>query len=209
MTEPARRDKIGLYGGSFDPIHAGHVEPVLEARRQLGLDRVYYLPTARPPHKPGRQFATSHARLTMVELALLDRPDLMVLPVELTPGEIAYTIDSVEYFREAFPTDELTLLVGGDSFVHFTGWRRWRDILEQARLGVLVRPGWELERVRAELPEALAELAAAGGVDFVDNRPVEISSTGLRDGFARGELPPAGAMHPLVVEYIQKYSLYR
>jgi len=201
--------EVALYGGSFDPIHSGHIEPVLEARRQLGLDRVYYLPTARPPHKPGRQFATSHARLTMVELSLLDQPDLMVLPVELTPGQVAYTVESVEYFRRAFPDDKLTLLVGGDSFVRFTSWRRWRDILRVARLAVLIRPGWELERLQAELPAPLAELAAEGGIDFVANQPVEFSSTQLREAFALGQEPPSGAMHPLVVEYIRKYSLYR
>ena len=75
---------IALFGGSFDPIHKGHIEPVLKAKRQLGLDRVVYLPTARPPHKPGRQFATSHARWTMVELALLGEPDLLVSPLELS-----------------------------------------------------------------------------------------------------------------------------
>lgn len=200
---------IGLYGGSFDPIHAGHIQPVLEAREQLGLDRVYYLPTARPPHKPGRQFATSHARLTMVELSLLDQPDLMVLPVELTPGEVAYTIDTIEFFHRTFPDDRFTLLIGGDSLVHFTSWRRWRDILTSVRLAVLVRPGWQLERVHEELPQELAELVAAGGIDFVANRPVKLSSTKLREAFARGEEPPGGALHPLVLDYIRKYSLYR
>ena len=201
--------KVALFGGSFDPIHNGHIAPVLEAKRQLDLDRVIYLPTARPPHKPGRQFATSHARWTMVELALLSEPDLLVSPLELTPGETAYTIDSVRHYRRLHSEDELILLIGGDSFARFTSWRRWDEILEAVRLAVLVRPGWELEGVRNRLDATLTELVAAGRVDFVENEPVGVSSTRLRETFARGERPPAEEVPALVVEYIRKYSLYR
>ncbi len=201
--------KIGLYGGSFDPIHSGHIRPVLEAREECGLDRVIYLPTAVPPHKPGRQFASAHARFAMVELALLAEPGLFVSAFELTRDRPAYTIDSVEHFRERFPEAAPHLLIGGDSFAALTTWRRWRDLVEAARLVVLVRPGWEIERTKSELPPELAELVRSDRVIFVGNRPVEVSSTELRQGFARGELPPPGSMPPLVVDYVRKYSLYR
>lgn len=201
--------KIGLYGGTFDPIHCGHILPVLEARERLGLGRVVYLPTAQPPHKPGRQFAAPHRRYLMVELALLDQEGLYVSPHELTLDRPAYTVDSVEYFHRKYPDDELVLLIGGDSFAKLTEWRRWADIVAIARPAVLMRPGWELERIRATLPGELESLVADGGVDFVANQPVEVSSTELRRILGRGEEPPPGVVPPLVVEYARKYSLYR
>lgn len=201
--------KLGLFGGSFDPIHRGHVRPVQDARRSLGLDRVIYLPTADPPHKPGVDFAPAYARFAMVELALLGEEGLYASPRELTPGRPAYAIDSVEAFRRDHPDAAIHLIIGSDSFAELPTWRRWRDLLAAARLVVLVRPGWELERIRGELEPELAELIAAGGVDWIADRPLDLSATGLRRLLARGEEPPPDALHPLVVDYIRKYALYR
>ena len=99
--------KIGLFGGSFDPIHRGHVEPVREARRRLGLERVIYLPTATPPHKPRRALAPALARFAMVELALLGEEGLYVSAHELTPERPAYTVETLEHFRRQMPEAEL------------------------------------------------------------------------------------------------------
>ncbi len=201
--------KLGLFGGSFDPVHAGHVLPVREARDRLGLERVIYLPTAQPPHKPGRQFAPAHARYSMVELALLDEPDLQVSALELTPGRTAFTIDTLEHFQAEYPDAELYLLLGGDSFAGLEGWKRWRDIVSLAKLVVLVRPGWEIERTRRGLSEALTGLAADERVHFLANPAVEVSSTRLRELIAADEPVPVGDMSPRVLEYVRKYSLYR
>ncbi len=201
--------KTALYGGSFDPIHAGHIQPVLEACEQLGLDRVIYLPTARPPHKPGRQFASSYTRFAMVELALLDHPQLVVSPLELTPGRVAYTVDSVRHFRELYRQDELVLLIGADSFVRFGSWRDWEEILKQVRLAVLTRPGWDVESAKEGMPEPLRVLVDQGQVDFIENEPVEASSTKLRQLFAAAERPPEGWMPERVVQYVLKYSHYQ
>lgn len=200
--------RLGLFGGSFDPIHHGHIRPVQEARRQLGLDRVLFLPTAVPPHKPGRQSASAHARYAMVELALLREEGLYVSPFELTIGRPAYSIDTLEHFHASEPQATLHLLIGGDSFVELTTWKRWRDIVELARLAVLVRPNWHPEEIEQSSPPELADLAGSGGVDFVANRPVGTSSTELRKLLASGAEPPDGAMPALVLEYIRKYSLY-
>ncbi len=208
MSAPRIR-RLGLFGGSFDPVHHGHVEPVLQALRELDLDRVVYLPTARPPHKPGRQFAPSHARFAMVELALLEHPELLVSAFELTPGKPAFTVDTVRHFRERHPRAELYLLIGGDSFATIDGWHGWRELVDEARLGVLMRPGWRVERVRAELAPAVAELAATDRVHFVANRAVEISSTELRRRFAEGREVGDDLMPGLVVRYVLKYALYR
>jgi nicotinate-nucleotide adenylyltransferase len=199
--------KIGLFGGSFDPIHRGHVDPVQEARRELGLERVIYLPTAVPPHKPGRILAPAYARYTMVELALLQEEGLYVSTHELTLGRPAYTVETLEHFRREMPDADLHLLIGGDSFADLDHWVRWREIAAAARLVVLARPGWSLDE--ASLPPQLVELARSERVCFVTGKPVDISSTRLRELFSRGETPPPGSVPDLVVRYVQKYDLYR
>lgn len=199
--------KIGLFGGSFDPIHTGHVETVRAARQALGLERVIYLPTAQPPHKPGRKLAPALARYAMVELALLCEEGLYTSPFELTFGRPAYTIDSLEHFRRTYPDAELHLLIGGDSFLELEAWWRWREIVEAARLVVLARPGSELGL--ETLSPALAELLRAGRARILTERTVDLSSTDLRDQLGRGEEPPRSALPPLVLDYIHKYRLYR
>lgn len=199
--------RLGLFGGSFDPIHRGHIEPVQAARTALGLDRVIYLPTAVPPHKPGRVLAPAHARYAMVEMALLDEEGLYASTFELTLGRPAYTIETLERFREAMPGADLHLLIGGDSYADLDHWVRWREIVDAARLVVLTRPGWTLEE--ASLSPELADLAQSGRVVFLGQPPVDVSSTRLREMFARGEQPPAGTVPDSVVRYVHKYDLYR
>jgi nicotinate-nucleotide adenylyltransferase len=199
---------IGLFGGSFDPIHYGHILPVREARRALGLERVIYLPTARPPHK-GDRFASPLERWAMVELALLGEVGLYASPLELTPESPAYTVDTLEHFARLQPAAQLYLIVGADSFGDLPHWRRWRDLLELARLAVLVRPGWDAAALVAAAPPELAAAVESGRVTWVANEPIGVSSTELRDGFAAGRLPPPGAVPEPVVKYILKYGLYR
>lgn len=200
--------KIGLFGGSFDPIHNGHILPVREARKDFGLDRVIYLPTAQPPHKPGRRLAPAWSRFAMAELALLHEEGLEVSPHELTPDKPAFTVDTVQHFRRLWPEAELNLLIGGDSFRDFHLWWRWREIVEAARLIVLVRPGSELEG----LPAELAALLDRGRAVVAAHRPVAVSSTELRQLFARGgalEAPHPDSVPELVIDYVRKYDLYR
>jgi nicotinate-nucleotide adenylyltransferase len=199
--------KIGLFGGSFDPIHRGHIEPIQEARRALGLDRVLYLPTARPPHKPGRALAPALARYAMVELALLKEDGLYASPHELTLERPAYTIETLEHFRREMPAAELFLIIGGDSFADLHLWVRWREIPQAARLVVLARPGWDLDA--PSLHPEIAELGKTDRVILLRQPPVDISSTRLREILAAGRPVPEGALTDLVVRYVHKYDLYR
>lgn len=199
--------KVGLFGGSFDPIHRGHIEPVREARRALGLDRVIYLPTAKPPHKPGRALAPAHARYAMVELALLSEEGLYASAHELTLDRPAFTIETLEHFHGEMPDAELFLLIGGDSLADLHHWVRWREIPHAARLVVLARPGWDLDAVPLD-PE-VADLARTDRVLLLRQPPVDVSSTRLRELLAAGLPLPPGAVPDLVVRYLQKYALYR
>ncbi len=200
--------KIGVFGGSFDPIHFGHIQPVREARRRLGLERVIYLPTASPPHKPGRQTAPAWSRFAMVELALLREEGMHVSPLELTPGRPAFTVDSLERLGEEHPGDELWLIIGGDNYAELPTWKSWRRLTRLARLAVLVRPSDKRRLEEGWSPE-LRRLAAGDRVEFVANRPVRISSTRLRQLLATGEQPPPRTVPRTVLKYIRRCSLCR
>lgn len=204
-----RRPRWGLFGGSFDPIHAGHVMPVRSARELLALDRVLYLPTGRPPHKQDPDelpTAPPAARFTMVELALLGEDGLYADDLELTAARPSYTVETLELFRREHPEVDLHLLVGADSFVELDRWHRWREIPDLARLVVLARPGWQV--VRDRLPERLAAGLDAGEIVVVRDRTVDLSSTEIRRRLASGAAPDAGWLAPLVVDYLHKYRFY-
>lgn len=211
--------KLGLFGGSFDPIHRGHVELAQAARAEAGLDRVLFLPTADPPHKPPRS-APAWSRFVMVELALLDQEGLFASAHEMTPGSRAYTVDTLDHFQESEPDAELHLLLGSDSLAQLYTWRRWQDLLRLARLVVLRRPGWDPQEVRRTVPSDLGELLeedsqaarrARGGrlLPLWVGEPREVSSTAIRKTFEQDEPIPRGDLAPRVLDYIQKYGLYR
>jgi nicotinate-nucleotide adenylyltransferase len=201
--------KLGLFGGCFDPIHYGHIRPVQRAKVQLGLDRVIFLPTAVPPHKPGRQLASPHARFAMVELALLEDDDLLVSAVELTPDRPFYTVDSLRHFRAEYPEAELFLLLGCDSLAELHTWKRWQEIAELASFGVLTRPDWRWEELRDRVPPEIAALAAGERVSFIANEPETISATEIRHRLEQGLEVAAEMVPELVLKYMRKYSLYR
>jgi nicotinate-nucleotide adenylyltransferase len=197
--------RIGLFGGSFDPIHWGHVRPVLDAVTELALDRVVYLPTGRPPHKPDRRLAPALARYAMTEIAVLGFDRLWVSAQELSETATSYTIDTVHHFRRQHPDDELHLLIGGDSFRELRTWHRFEEILEAATIAVLGRPGAPAPAAAADQPAA----TTATTIRFVGNRPLDVSSTEVRGCLARGERPPAGWVPEPVVDFALKYRLYR
>ena len=199
--------RIGLFGGSFDPIHQGHVEPVREAQRRLGLDRVVFLPTATPPHKPDRSFAPALARFAMVELALLDLSELQVSTHELTLDRPAYTVETLAHFRQLEPDAEIFLILGADSFLEFTSWVRWRETLDLVPLVVLTRPGFQSDPPPVLAPELQAAVDA-GRVHFVANSPLAASSTEVRQRLAAGDALPEGWLSPRVLAYAAKYRLY-
>ncbi|MCG8457989.1 MAG: nicotinate-nucleotide adenylyltransferase [Holophagales bacterium] len=212
IAEPAAGpagERLGLYGGSFDPIHQGHVLPVLHALSTLGLDRVLYLPTARPPHKRGHRLAPALRRFAMVELALLAEPRLEVSPYEVEKQGPAYTVETLEHFARERPEAELFLLIGADSFATLPTWYRFEELAERADLVVMTRPGTTcLEDAEAWHP-SLRRARAAGRIHLVENRSVAASSTELRRLLAAGADPPVGWMQAAVLDYVHKYRLYR
>lgn len=198
--------RVGLYGGSFDPVHWGHVLPVESARQALALDRVLYLPTAEPPHKQGQRFAPASARFTMVELALLDRPALQVSDFEMR-REASYTVETLEHFRAALPGDELFLLIGDDSWRDLASWRRYAELPALAEIVVMARP--PEEDLLAGIDPVLRAAVETARVHFHTGPEIPLASRELRRAWASGEEPGPGQVPPLVLDYLRKYGLYR
>lgn len=136
-----RELRIGIFGGSFDPPHIGHLLIAELSRIALKLDRVYLVPAYKPPHKAGNHPATAQDRLTMTRLSVRGNRFLKVSDIELKRRGVSYTVDTVRSFRRKFPESELFLILGGDSLRQFHLWKDPREILEAVSLAVYQRPG--------------------------------------------------------------------
>ncbi len=203
--------RLGIFGGTFDPVHLGHVLPLRAALHDLALDRILVFPTARPPHKPEREPAPAAVRFAMVELAFLGDPEIRVSPYETERDEATYTIDTVRWVAGSHPGADLHLLVGEDSVRTLDSWREWEGIVERVTLVGLSRPGTEgvpgSETASGRLPPFLRDAGAR--VRWLDSVRVDVSSTEIRDMLARGEDPGTGRVPGPVLDYLRKYDDYR
>ncbi|RMF86947.1 MAG: nicotinate (nicotinamide) nucleotide adenylyltransferase, partial [Nitrospirae bacterium] len=173
--------RLAVYGGSFDPVHRGHLAVADAARRHLRPARLLWVPARQAPHKPGRTPAPAADRVALLERALAGREgeELCLLEVE-RPGP-SYTVDTLEALRASFPDAALTLVMGADSLAHLGTWKDLGRILELAALALAPRPGWgpeALARFRAGLDPGLAARLRAS---FLPMAEVPVSSTELRE----------------------------
>jgi nicotinate-nucleotide adenylyltransferase len=206
---------IGILGGTFDPIHYGHLRPAQEILRALDLAEIRVIPAANPPHRRP-PVATSEQRLRMVELAVAGAPGFTVDDREFRRGGPSYTVLTLESLRREFGERPLCLLMGLDAFEGIETWHQWQRLPELAHFIVMTRPGWEFpagERlppwVRDRLVRETSQLAqaSAGKIYFQAVTPQDISATRIREALARGE--PAEAWLPSVVfEYIRANRVY-
>lgn len=186
--------KIGIFGGSFDPIHYGHLRPALEILEALSLDQMLFIPSGQPPHRAAPQ-APAEARLTMLKAAVADEPRFQVDARELKRATPSYTFDTLEDLRREHPRDRLVLMLGLDAFLAFTGWHRWKEILALTHIAVAHRPGSALE-TRGEIAMLLQEREVddvqalmareAGNIMLLPVTQLEISSSGMRERLAQG-----------------------
>lgn len=207
---------IGVLGGTFDPIHYGHLRPAAEASRRLGLDLLRVIPASDPPHRH-RPVARAEQRLRMVELAIPEFPGFIADDRELRRAGPSYTVPTLESLRAEIGDMPLCLLLGVDAFLGLHTWHQWTRLPELAHLVVLSRPGWPLP-----LPEALPEWARArlddvaalrtlpaGRLVLLEGASLDISATRIRDMIARGESPPADWLPAPVWSYIRSHGIYR
>lgn len=215
MAKTSAPRRLGLLGGTFNPVHIGHLRAALEVTEFMGLDELRLVPSARPPHRQAPQ-VSAEQRLAMVELAVVGEPRLKVDDRELKRDKPSYTLDTLESLRgELAAHDQLFLLLGWDAFCGLPSWHRWQELLDHCHLLVLQRPDAD-----SEAPEALRDLLAArsvsnplslqgpgGQISFIWQTPLAVSATQIRQLLAAGRsarflLPDA------VLAYIQAQGLY-
>jgi nicotinate-nucleotide adenylyltransferase len=206
---------IGIFGGTFDPIHYGHLRTAFELLQTLRLTEVRFMPAGSPPHR-NVTVATPDLRLEMVKAAIVQQPGFMVDDREMRRQGPSYSVDTLAELRAELPSTPLVLIIGMDAFLGLPKWHQWRDILKYAHLAVAHRPGW-----RAPTMGPLGELLVDGATGRVEDlhdslagrifihagTQLEISSTEFRKLIAAGR-DPRYLMPDAVRDIIQESGCY-
>lgn len=207
---------LGLFGGTFDPVHFGHLRAAEESRERLGLERLTLLPAGDPPHRE-HTFAPAIERLEMLRCAVREHPEFEVDDREVRRGGASYMADTLAGLRDEVGAAPLLLVIGQDSANGLHRWHRWQALFELAHIVVMTRPGarhdYERElavELQRRTVEERAPLLAepAGRVLYMTITQLAISSTGIRALIAEGRSPRFLLPDP-VLEYIEKRGLYR
>lgn len=208
---------IGILGGTFDPVHYGHLRPAREVQQALALEQIRVIPAGEPPHRT-RPAASANQRLDMVELALVEFPGFILDDREIHRPGPSYAVLTLDSLRAEFGERPLCLIMGMDTFLDLETWHQWQRLPELAHLIVMQRPGWPVPRTDdgrlpawahervVSGPDDLAH-SSAGRVLFYTVTLQDISASNIRAGIARGGtvqtwLPPA------VWDYIRTHGLY-
>jgi nicotinate-nucleotide adenylyltransferase len=210
---------IGILGGSFDPIHNGHLRTAVELRETLGLSEVRLVPCGQPPHRAAPA-ASVQQRLEMLRRAVVDEPGMLIDEQELQRSGPSYTWFTLSALRERFSARPLCLIIGADQFVTFDSWYRWQDLFGLAHVVVVYRPGWNPtgQIANADLAATIQEHmtadvqslrdVAGGRLFFAQVSQMEIASSRIRELIASGR--SARYLVPdSVWEYIQEQHLYQ
>lgn len=215
MTKQTNK-AIGLLGGSFDPIHFGHLRPALEIKNALQLNKLFLMPNYIAPHKNKAQ-CSSEQRVDMLELALNNHPEITIDTRELHRKQASYTIDSLIELKQEYPNTPICFIMGMDSLISFDQWHRWQEIMKYCHLVISHRPGWKLElndAVRHLVDECkttnISDLhqQQSGRIFFQETTQLAISSSAIRQLAKQADdihylLPDA------VCHYINANKLYR
>jgi nicotinate-nucleotide adenylyltransferase len=215
-------ETIGLFGGTFDPIHLGHLRAAQEVRRLARLDRILFIPSFVPPHKTPGTGASPADRLRMVELACRGHKGFEASPIEVEAGEKSYSILTLRKIRALSPDARLFFILGVDAFLDIGTWREYERVLEECLFVVMGRPGFELDRARSVLGkkyrDAIGLLESGetvGGplpprtkIFLLPIHALDISSTAIRERVRRGETLD-GLVPGAVDAYIREHQLYR
>jgi len=218
--------RIAICGGTFDPFHRGHLEPVLAVRGDMQWDRVLYIPAWRQPFKLDQNTASGYHRFAMAVLATEEHDALAVSPMELERGEVSYTVDTLETLRREHPDASLDWIIGEDNVPHLAKWKNIERIFELANFVVLTRnaaPDGQSAAVEDGQSEAAMEdgqscpsgesparngAPTCGAIIYAHNEAVPVSATDIRRRLRTGE-PIDAFVDPRVARYILQNGLYR
>ena len=199
--------RVGVLGGTFDPIHIGHLVAAEEVRAQLGLDRVVFVPAGLPPHKLTDDVSSVDHRLAMVKLAIVSNPYLTVSRVDIDRFGPCYTVDTIELLRDewgqAAGDVELYFILGSDSLADIVTWHKPERLIRLCRLAVMERPGYRVDM--EELERLLPGITSR--VHFINSPQLDISSTDIQKRVRQG-LPIKYQVPEAVADYIYQHELY-
>ncbi len=213
--------RVGLLGGTFDPVHNGHLQIAEIAQDFCDLEEVRFIPTAVPPHKNLQALASFSHRAHMIQLALAGKPDFKLSTIEASLPEPSYTIDTLQYFHtHAGCTTDFFFIIGADAFLDITTWKSYRDVLQAAHFVVLDRAGYDSSEVKELIkmlgyePDESSQIWYHSSFQkkiffplFPTMSIVNISSSDIRQGIKEKRLA-AWAVPVAVLDYIQTHSLY-
>ncbi len=199
---------IGICGGTFDPFHRGHLDPILAVRDELQWDRVLYVPAYVQPFKQDHDTASGHHRFTMAAMATLGLDAFLVSSLELERGAISYTVDTLQRLRAEHEQATFDWIIGDDNLARLGEWRSIDTIFSMANFVVLARGSHEVTpRFRDRVTEARSR-PRNGAIVVADNATVPVSSTEIRRR-VRAREPIEDLVQPPVSRYIHHYDLYR
>jgi len=207
-----------VLGGTFDPIHCGHMAVATASRDALDLSAVLVIPSRLPPHRSVQPVASAYHRFAMAALAVSNEPRLEASDVELASDGLSYTADTLERLqREGLAPSQIFFITGADAFEEIATWRRYPEVLDLAHFVVVSRPGHQLDALPARLPELAARMRPATDAPREPDTPLihllrastpDVSSTTVRERLKRGQAI-TGLVPPLVEAHIVKHQLYR
>jgi len=191
--------KIGLFGGTFDPIHVGHLISAENVREIYGLDKIIFIPSAQPPHKRLSAVTPAKWRLKMVQLAIQHNPFFKYSSIEIDKPGVSYTIETIQEFRKQYSKKELFFIVGSDSLFEMHAWYRIEDLVRLCEFIFVHRPGyalWEDQLKRLKLPSKVLKVLMKHPVQM---DPIGVSSSEIRKRIAEGR-----SIRYLLPEKVQK-----
>lgn len=192
-------DRIGILGGTFDPVHNGHLSIARSFLKSGYIDELWVIPVSSPPHKRDARLTDFHVRKRMLEAAFSEFDHVVISDIENRLAQPSYTIQTLEHLKEAYPEKTFYLCIGEDSLSGFPSWYKPDRILDECELLVAVRPGADTENVGSDLIRK---------AHFVEHDPVQISSTELRDRIREGQ-EVTELLPPRVLEIITNEELYK
>lgn len=198
--------RLGIMGGTFDPVHYGHLVTAEGARYELGLEKVIFVPAGLPPHKPGQKICEPRHRYAMVGAAVSSNPFFKVSGLELERPGPSYTIDTVSRVKELYPVKDIFFITGADAVLDILTWKDFELLLRSCRIVAATRPGYRMEEIWEKLegiPEGLKK-----NIIPVEAPALAISSTDIRNRVFEGR-PIKYLLPESVEDYIFKHNLYK
>lgn len=233
MSKPRR---LGLFGGTFNPIHTGHLQVAEAAQRLMALDEVLFVPTGHPPHKPAEDLAPPHHRLAMTRLGIADHPGFRITEIEVGRDAPSYSIETVRALKaqgQARGPEEVFFIMGLDAFLEIPAWREVKALLALCHFVIAARPGYRFAEVTKVLttgnlavdPDRLDQIDAFNRAGLDRDRldlpltptsmltllritPSTVSASAIRASLRAGLLPDPAALSPAVKSYILTHRLY-